>query len=106
MPMEKTMNLKQIEEKLVKVSDIYAEKFKVNRDSDWFIIKMQEELGELASVHLKLSNRGRPRDQSTTDLEKNLKEEIADLIAMTLLFAQHKGVDVQEALKEKWFKYL
>ncbi len=35
-----------------------------------------------------------------------LQEEVADVIAMTLLFAQGQNMDVEKALREKWFKYL
>ncbi len=100
------MNLKEIEEKLKRVSDVYAEKFKIKRDQDWFILKIQEELGELSSAHLKLTERARTGEQTDVELQKNLRDEIADVIAMTMLFAHHKGIDVEQALKDKWFKYL
>lgn len=100
------MNLKEIEEKLKKVSDIYTEKFNIKRDDDWFVLKIQEELGELSSAHLKITERARVGNQSKPELDKNLKDEIADVIAMTILFAHHKGIDVESAIKDKWFKYL
>lgn len=101
-----SMTLKEITDNLQKISDIYAKKFMINRNEDWFILKIQEELGELASTHLKLTNRGRLGDSSKASLEENLKEEIADVISMTLLYAKYKGIDVQKAIEEKWFKYL
>ena len=100
------MDLKEISEQLGKVSDIYAEKFKIRRDDDWFILKIQEELGELSSVYLKLTQRARIGHDTPAELEKNLRDEIADVIAMTLLFAKHRDIDVEQALKEKWFRYL
>lgn len=100
------MNLKEISDKLGKVSDIYAEKFGIRRDDDWFVLKIQEELGELTSAHLKLTQRARLGEQSQADLEKNLQDEIADVLALTLLYAKHRGVDPEQAIKSKWFKYL
>lgn len=100
------MNLNEISERLSKVIDIYAEKFSIRRDNDWFVLKIQEELGELSCAHLKLTQRARVGEASVEELEKNLRDEIADVIAMTLLFAKHKGIDVEKALEEKWFKYL
>ena len=100
------MNLNEITNNLSKVSDIYADKFNIRRDDDWFILKIQEELGELTSVYLKLTQRARVGEESIKDLEKNLTEEVADVIAMTLLFARHKGIDVEKAINEKWFQYL
>ncbi len=100
------MDLNEITTRLSKVSDIYAEKFNIRRDDDWFVLKIQEELGELSAAHLKLTQRARIGENSQADLNKNLQDEIADVIAMTLLFARQRGVDVQKAIEEKWFKYL
>jgi NTP pyrophosphatase (non-canonical NTP hydrolase) len=100
------MNLTQITQKLEQVSDVYARKFNIRRDDDWFILKIQEELGELTSAHLKLSKRARTADATRADLEKNLQDEVADVLALTLLYAKHKGIDVDQALQNKWFKYL
>lgn len=100
------MDLKEITNRLSKVSDIYADKFNIRRDDDWFVLKIQEELGELSAAHLKLTQRARIGESSQADLNKNLEDEIADVVAMTLLFARHKGIDIQRAIEEKWFKYL
>lgn len=100
------MNLSEISEGLQKVSDIYSDRFAIKRDTDWYILKIQEELGELVSSHLKLTERGRVGGDSVSDLNQNLEEEIADVIAMTLLFARHKGIDVENAIRQKWFRHL
>ncbi|MGR3762039.1 hypothetical protein ACUXV3_18225 [Roseobacteraceae bacterium NS-SX3] len=36
-----------------RVSDLYAERFGVSRDPAWYLGKMSEELGEVASAYLK-----------------------------------------------------
>jgi len=100
------MNLNEISTQLARVSDIYAEKFEIRRDEDWFILKIQEELGELSSAYLKLTQRARVGQATQAELDKNLQEEVADVIAMTLLFAKHRGIDVEQAIKDKWFRYL
>ena len=100
------MTLKDIEVNLKRVSDVYAEKFSIKRDDDWFILKIQEELGELTAARLKLTQRARIGKLSTGELQKNLEDEVADVIAMTILFAEHKGIDVETTIKNKWFKYL
>jgi NTP pyrophosphatase (non-canonical NTP hydrolase) len=101
-----SMKLNEIGEKLQKVIEIYSDRFQIKRDTDWFILKIQEELGELVSAHLKLTERARKGTASLPDLEKNLEDEVADVIAMTILFARNKGIDVEEAIKQKWFKHL
>ncbi len=100
------MNLNEITNKLKEVIDIYSEKFKIKKGDDWYVLKIQEELGELTSAYLKLTSRARRGDSTDEELAKNLNDEIADVIAMTLLFAQSRNIDVEQVLKNKWFKYL
>ena len=73
----KPMDIKELTKKIVRVSDQYAKACKINRDDDWYILKLQEELGELIQSYLSFTGRGRDRGKSK-----------------------------EEALKQKWFKYL
>ena len=100
------MNLNEITNKLKSIFEIYKEKYSLNLNEDYFLIKIQEELGELSSAHLKLTNRGRAESIEKHELEKNLREEIEDVISMTLLFDEVKNINIEDALNEKWFKYL
>lgn len=100
------MNFHEITDKLERVSDIYSEKFNIRRDDDWFVLKIQEELGELSSAYLKLTQRARIGQDTQEKLDENLRDEIADVIAMTLLFARNRNIDVEQAIKNKWFRYL
>jgi NTP pyrophosphatase (non-canonical NTP hydrolase) len=85
---------------------VYSEKYSIQTSDDYYLLKIQEELGELSSAYLKLTQRARAKQATAEELEKNLREEVADVIAMTILFAKGRGIDVQSALEEKWFKYL
>lgn len=88
------------------VSDIYAERNDIDRDADWAILKLQEELGELTAEHLRLSGRGRLKGQSGAAIAQARDDEAADLLAMLLLYARQNGIDLDAALERKWFKYL
>lgn len=100
------MNLEQISEKLQTIIDGYGARFGIERGADWYMMKLQEELGELTAAHLQLTRRGRPKGRSAEEIARNLQEEVADVLAMTLLFARHQGIDAEKALAEKWFKFL
>ncbi len=63
-------------------------------------------MGELSAAYLKLSARARTQNTHVDELKKNLEDEIADVLAMTLLFAKNQGVDPEMALRKKWFQYL
>ncbi len=44
---------------VAEVSDTYAGRNAIARDDDWYLLKLQEELGELAAEYLKMTSRGR-----------------------------------------------
>ncbi len=100
------MELEGLIENLSTISDLYAKRFAIERTPDWYLIKIQEELGELSSAYLKMSGRARVNDESNDKLRKNLEDELADVLAMTLLFAKSQGVDPSKAIQKKWYKYL
>lgn len=101
-------NTRQVQEKIVAVSDIYARKFDIERDGDWYILKLHEEIGELTKVHLENTLRSRNSNTISDPKEiiENLGEEIADVYAHTLLLANHYGVDIAKEVERKWLRYL
>ena len=98
--------LVELEGMVARVSDVYADRFGIRRDDDWFILKLQEELGELTAEYLRGTERARLNGASAVDLRTALENEAADVLAMLLLFAQRNGIDLDAALQRKWFKYL
>ncbi|HEV7320701.1 MAG TPA: pyrophosphatase [Ensifer sp.] len=83
-------------------SDGYATEHGIERDPDWFVLKMQEELGELTQVWNKLSGRGRTHGKSELDLKSQMADETADLLGHVLLFAHHHKLDLASAIERKW----
>ena len=83
------------------VCDLYAERCGIERNDDWFLLKLQEELGELAQAHLRLSGRGR----GAAD-EGARAAEAADVLCMLLLYCRRHGVDLDAAVQAKWLAYL
>ncbi len=100
------MSLKAATEPLQQVCDLYAERCGIERNDDWFLLKIQEELGELVQAHLKLTGRGRTRDMSRSELEQARADEAADLICQVLLYCRHFGIDPDAAVQRKWLSWL
>lgn len=94
-----------IQERLAQVSDIYAERFNVTRTKEWYLLKAQEELGELTSAFLKATQQTRTK-VSAAEADKNLRDEMADVLSFLLLFAREMDIDVEDALYQKWLHYL
>ena len=95
------MTLAEISEGAARVSDIYAAKYAIDRDADWALLKLQEELGELAQAHLRLSGRG--RGSATED---DRAHEAADVLCMLLLYCRAHDIDLEAAVARKWFAWL
>lgn len=99
-------SLAELTELVALVSDIYAARCDIARDDDWYALKLQEEAGEVIAAFLKLTGRGRVGESTPEQRRVALEDEIADLMAQLLLFARHKGVDVEAAIDRKWLTYL
>lgn len=91
---------------VAEVSDTYASRNNIDRDDDWYLLKVQEELGELVAEYLRATGRGRMKGADADEVRQALEDETADVLAMLLLFARQQGIDLGAALDRKWFKYL
>lgn len=80
----------------------YAAANGVERDADWFLLKLVEEAGELAQVANRISGRSRSKGMSEAELHRLLEDETADLFGHVLLFARHHGVALDDAIERKW----
>jgi len=95
------LTLREVSEAAAQISDIYAGKYGIVRDDDWYLLKMQEELGELAQAHLRLSSRGRGEA-----CEHDRADEAADLLCQLLLYCRRFGIDPDQAVRRKWLTWL
>jgi NTP pyrophosphatase (non-canonical NTP hydrolase) len=99
------VDLSRWTDEVEEISQQYAARFGVDRTSSWFLLKLQEEVGELTQAYLQATGQGRDKGRSAAELREDLEAEVADVLAMLLLFARHHGVDVDDALQRKWMAY-
>ena len=97
-------DLMELADRIGAVSDIYAERFEIDRSGDWHVLKLQEEVGELTQAYLTVS--GRTRRPADTAAREALAREMADVLGMLLLLARDEGADLDQAVREKWLRYL
>lgn len=95
------MNLKDLQADVLRISDIYAAEHDIDRDRDWALLKLQEELGELTAEHLRLTGRARGKPDT-----RALGDEAADVLGMLLFYCARSGVDLEQAMQRKWLKWL
>ena len=95
------MTLSELTSSVLSISDLYAANHAIDRDRDWPLLKLQEELGELTAEHLRLSGRAR----GDGDAEA-LGDEAADVLGMLLIYCAGAGIDLEKAMRRKWLKWL
>jgi NTP pyrophosphatase (non-canonical NTP hydrolase) len=80
----------------------FAEKFGIRRDDEFYLFKLQEELGELSRAFLELRGSEKRHTDSMETLKKKFDEDVAVLIGNALILAKHFEVDVEKNIKEKF----
>src|SRR3989338_1954080 len=100
------MNLRKISSELAKVSDQYAKKFSIERNADWYILKLQEELGELIQSYLMMSKQARIKGKTDKELKDEFNREVADVFGMVLLLARFHNVNLEKEINKKWIKWI
>jgi len=98
--------LAQIQADSEAVSRLYASRCDIRRDDDWYLLKMQEETGEMVSAFLRLTGRGRLKGEDDAAIRRQFEDEMADCLAQILLIAERYGIDLEAAIDRKWFRYL
>lgn len=99
-------SLPELTELVGQVGDIYASLNAIVPSGDWYLLKLQEELGELVAEYLKTTERARQKGADAAGLRQALEDESADVLGMLLLFARANQIDLDAALERKWFQYL
>lgn len=94
----KVMDLNQLSHELEQVSQIYAQKWNIERDANWFILKLQEEIGELTQSYLMLAGKARTKGKSMEEIQTEFNKEVADVFCHTLLLARFYAIDLEKVV--------
>lgn len=94
-------DLKELAARFEQASRSYAELHGIEREPDWFLLKMQEELGELTQAWLRHTGRSRQKP-SADPAPRDLADEAADLLGHVLLLAHRLDLDLGSAIQRKW----
>jgi NTP pyrophosphatase (non-canonical NTP hydrolase) len=100
------MDVEQLSTAVEQVSLRYAEKFHIERDATWFVLKLQEEVGELIQAYLMLAGKARTKGKTPEELQADFQQEVADVFCHTLLLAKFYGVDIEKEVAQKWLSRL
>lgn len=99
------MDIQDLIQKVEAVSQTYSKQYKIKRNPSWFLLKLQEEMGELTQSYLMMTGRARSKDKSKREIRNEFEKEIADVFCHVLLLANSNTVDIEKAVDEKWLKW-
>lgn len=100
------VELKKLAEDAETISARYAERHGFIRDDAWFMLKLNEEVGELTQAFLRRAGQARAHGRSPEQLDADFEAELADVLCHTLLLARRHGVDPEAAVERKWLALL
>lgn len=96
------MHIEQLGQEVESVSAFYAERHSINRADDWFVLKLNEEVGELTQAYLARTGQARDKGRTSVELDADFRAELADVLAQVLLIAHRFGVDLTNEVEHKW----
>lgn len=99
------MDIQDFIQKVEAVSQKYAKQYKIKRSPSWFLLKLQEEMGELTQSYLMMTGKARSKDKSKQQIRNEFEKEVADVFCHVLLLANSNTVDIERAVDKKWFKW-
>jgi NTP pyrophosphatase (non-canonical NTP hydrolase) len=74
----------------------YAAREGVKRDEPFYLLKLQEEMGELARHFLELGS------DPSAERRREFQGDCAAIVGNALILAKHHGVDLATRLKDKF----
>lgn len=96
------MDLRRLAQDVETISHKYASHYEIDRDDAWFLLKLQEEVGELTQAYLMRNGQARAKGRTQEELEADFRQEMADVLCQLLLMATHHGVDIEAEIRKKW----
>lgn len=97
------MTFQELQKGILKVAELYGEKFGVTIDQDFVVLKLYEEVGEYAQAVLVHRKKSKPEEyRSEGESKKLLADELADIIGLAIMNANLFEVDLENAIREKW----
>ncbi len=97
------MEFRDIQKKVVGNAARYGREFGIEIDKMFCVLKLVEEIGELAEAILTHEKKSRPEKLTSDEISKaQLAKELADVLGMTIVTANTYGINLEEALNDKW----
>ena len=97
------MQFKEIQKHVLKQAKDYEKKYDLKIDKQFAMYKLVEEIGEFSQAVLIHDRKSRPEKflpKKESKYEVGL--ELADVICMAIVNADRLGIDIEQAISDKW----
>ena len=99
------MEFKNLQSQVVQTAVNYGKKYKIEIDKDFALLKLYEEVGELAQAVLIYRKKSRPEKYVSEEIaKKDVAKELADVVGLVMVNAHLMGIDLEEAIQKKWIE--
>ena len=97
------MTFEELQKGILKVAEVYSERFGIIIDQDFALLKLVEEVGEYSQAVLVHRKKSKPEKHvSENESKKLIAKELADIIGLAIMNANLFDIDLENAIKEKW----
>lgn len=97
------MDFKDLQKAILKTAADYGKEYNIDIDEDFALLKLYEEVGELAQAVLIKRKKSRPEKYISEEKSKEeVAKELADVLGMVIVNSHLMGIDLEAALNKKW----
>ena len=97
------MEFKEMQKKVIQNALNYGERFNIEIESEFAVLKLIEEVGEFTEALLTLKSKNRPEKLlPEVEAKKKVEQELADIVGMAIVNAHVLNIDIEKALYDKW----
>jgi len=99
------MDFHELQQRVLDHARAYSAKYGVVIDEDFALLKLCEEVGELAQAVLIARGRARPEKfKPAEEAKAAVAYELADIVGMAIVAADLLGIDLERAMTLKWLQ--
>ena len=99
------MDFQELQARVLEHARGYSAKYGVVIDEDFALLKLCEEVGELAQAALIARGRARrEKCKPPAEAKADLAYELADIVGMAIVAADLLGIDLERAMAMKWLQ--
>jgi len=99
------MDFQELQQRVLDHARAYSAKYGVVIDEDFALLKLCEEVGELAQAVLIARGRARPdKAKPPAEAKAAVAYELADIVGMAIVAADLLGIDLERAMNLKWLQ--